>query len=65
MVTIKELKKGTYFTIKNIECPNNSQVWIRSDYDKSSKKYIAYNFDDVNRCREFKNTTIVYTDFIF
>lgn len=64
-MTIRELKKGDYFTIKNLEYPSESQVWIRGEYDRSAKTYSAINFSDMNRERFFKGTKEVFTDFIF
>lgn len=65
LMTIKELKKGEYFTIKPIENPTEKQVYIRDEYDRSEKKYLAGRFDDISYSRLFKPTQIVYTNFIF
>lgn len=64
-MTIKELKKGDFFTIKPIENPRESQVYIRGDYDRSSKKYSCSRFDDINNEREFKGDKVIYTEFVF
>lgn len=64
-MTIKELKKGDYFTFKEIEYPKDSQVWVRGEYDRSSKKYSCYKFNDMNHESFKKGTTKVYTEFIF
>ena len=63
--TIKDLKKGDFFTRKAIENPTETQVWIRGDYDRSEKKYEATRFDDISRTMLFKPTTPVYIDFTF
>jgi hypothetical protein len=62
---IKELKKGDFFTLKPIETPSENQVYIRGDYDKSSKSYSAVKFSDMNAERFFKGTKEVYTGFTF
>ena len=62
---LKELKKGDWFTLKPIEYPNESQVYIRGDYDRSDKKYSCCKWSDINYERFLKGTTKVYTDFIF
>ena len=65
MMTIKELKKGDYFTLKNYAYPSESQVYVRGEYCKSMKAYSCYKFNDVNHERFIKGTKEVYTEFIF
>ena len=36
---LKELKQGDWFTLKPIEAPKESQVYIRGEYDRTEKKY--------------------------
>lgn len=60
MKTIKDLKKGDYFKVKE-----NGSVLVRGDYDRSTKKYSAYYFDDVCKERFFKPTQNVIVDFEF
>ena len=43
---VKDLKKGDYFTMKPLEKPKENQVYIRGDYDRSSKKYSCEKFSD-------------------
>lgn len=64
-MTIKELKKGEYFTIKQLPDPNEKQVWIRGDYDRETRKYSAVRFSDMNDERFFPSDKPVYTDFVF
>lgn len=64
-MTIKDLKKGEYFTTKEIAEPTESQVWIRGEYDRTTKTYSATNFSDINRERFFKATKPVFTEFTF
>ena len=63
--TLKDLKKGEFFTKKQIEDPKDSQVWIRGDYDRAQKKYECTNFDDANRFCYMKGSAEVFTDFTF
>ena len=67
MKKLKELKKGEFFTITNanIKRPLSSRVWVRGDYDRVTKKYECYKYDDVNHFREFRGEMPVNTDFIF
>lgn len=62
---IKDLKKGEFFTLKPIEEPKESQVFIRGDYDRSEKKYECGKFSDISAYRMFKGDKVVYTDFTF
>lgn len=62
---IKELKKGDYFTLKFIEEPKDSQVYVKGDYDRESKTYACYKFSDTNSERFFKGGKEVFTDMIF
>lgn len=64
-MTVKELKKGEYFTLKNIEYPKVSQVYIKDDYDRTEKGYLCYKFSEISNSRILKSDTKVYTDFIF
>lgn len=62
---IKDLKKGDYFTIKPIENPTESQVYVRGDYDRADKKYCCCKFSDINSERLFKGDKEVFVDFTF
>ena len=62
---IKDMKKGSFFTKKQIECPVDRQVWIRGDYDRSEKKYECVRFDDANAFCYISGEKEVFTDFIF
>lgn len=64
-MTIKDLKKGEYFTLKPISEPTEKQVFIRAEYDRTEKKYVAIHFDDICSSRSLKPSTVVYTDFTF
>ena len=64
-MTIKELKKGQYFTKKQIDEPTEKQVWIRGEYDKTQKKYECVRFDDICQCCYLKGSAEVFTDFTF
>ena len=62
---IKELKQGEWFTLKPIEDPKESQVYIRGAYDRSEKKYECGKFSDISYSRILKGDTEVYTVFTF
>lgn len=64
-VKLKTLKDGTYFTLKDIPMPKDSQVWVKGEYDKSYREYTCYKFSDVNQSKGFKGDKLVYIDFIF
>lgn len=64
-MTIKDLKRGEYFTLKEIEYPSDTQVYVRGEYDRSEKKYGCYKFSDMNSFRYLKGSKTVFMDFIF
>lgn len=70
-VLLSSVRKGEYFTLTNkVKCNEDGEVlskyvYVRSDYDRESKKYEVYKFDDVNDFRFIKGTRIVWVDFIF
>ena len=64
-VQLKEIKKGDYFTLKEIAEPKESQVYIKGDYDKASKTFSVCKFSDVNSEKFLKSTKEVFTGFTF
>lgn len=64
---IKDLKKGDYFTRKPLSYAEAkpSQVYIKQEYDQSTKKYWCQKWDDISKGMELKGDTEVYQDFIF
>ena len=62
---IRELAKGEYFTLNPVEEPNESQVYIRDEYDRSECKYWAYKWSNVNYGRFFSGNKVVYVGFTF
>lgn len=65
-VTIKELKKGDFFTLRDYgEYPDENRVYVRGEYERSEKKYSCTKYSDW--CAETfkKGTTKVYTGFTF
>ena len=64
-MTLKDVKKVSFFTLKPIETPNESQVYIKGEYDRTTKSYCCSKFSDINYSRDFKSNKIVYTDFTF
>lgn len=64
-MTVKQLKKGDFFTRKPIEAPTEKQVYIRGDYDRETKKYSCIRFDDCNKEIMVKGDTEIFIDFVF
>lgn len=62
---IKDLKKGDFFTKRPIEEPREDQVWVRGDYDRSSRRYECCRFDDVNTACFLIGGRQVFTGFTF
>lgn len=70
-VLLKQVKKGEFFTLTNNVKYNedgevlSKYVYVRDAYDRESKKYEVFKFDDVCNYRFMKGTRIVYVDFRF
>ena len=62
---LKELKKGDWFTLKNISEPKDNQVWIKDEYDRSTKKFLCIRWSDISESKEISGEKEVYTNFIF
>lgn len=62
---IKDLKNGEYFTLKPIEEPKESQVWVKGDYERKEKKYSCTKWNDFCKEKFFKGVQVVYVDFEF
>jgi len=60
-IKIKDLKAGEFFKRK----PDAKGVFVRGDYDRSSKSFSAHDFDDI--CREIfiKADKTVFVGFTF
>lgn len=64
-IKVKDLKKGEWFTLKPIEQPRESQVFIKSDYDREERKYWATKWSDISDGKYLDGNRVVYTDFEF
>lgn len=62
---LKDLKQGDYFILKNVPEPKESQVYIRGEYDRSTKKYLCGKFVDISYSRMMKGDTEIFTYFTF
>ena len=62
---IRNVKRGDYFTLKDLDDPAESQVWVRDEWDRSAGRYVAHRFTDVNSERSFKSEQAVYVGFTF
>lgn len=60
--TIKELKRGDFFRLKETD---TAPVWVRDEYDRSSRKYYGYKWEDVNHGRGFKSSQTVFVGFTY
>lgn len=59
---MRRVNRGEFFRLANSE---SAPVWVRDDYNRSSKKFEAYKYDNVNYWSEFKGSRLVYVDFVF
>ena len=63
--TMRQLKEGDFFTFRPHEYPKERQVYVRSRYDRSGKKFAYFPFSDVMDEHFAKGSRVVFTDFIF
>ena len=64
---IKNIKVGEFFTLKDYgeqDVPERA-VWVRGEYDKSSRTYSCCKYADVNHEHFFKGAKEVFTEFYF
>jgi hypothetical protein len=59
-VTVKSLKKGTFFQRKPM-----GPVYVRDDYDPSTKKFNIFRADDINAFALVRGEMMVYTGFTY
>lgn len=64
-IKIKDLPKGEYFTLNPLEFPKDSQVWVKGEYERSTKKYSTHKWSDVNHEVLRKGDKEVYIGFTF
>ena len=65
ITTLNKLKKGDYFKTIDKKGNPSKTVYVKDDYDKSTRKYIVYKFSDINADKLLKGSAAVTTDFIF
>ena len=59
MKTLKEIKKGDYFKLKE-----NGRIYVKGEYCRDIKKYEYYDYDDTSRLHYKKGDTKVIEDWI-
>ena len=60
-MTLKELKKGALFTLKPFTGePKESLIWVKGEYDRASKTYNVYKWEDTNHESNRKASLTVY-----
>lgn len=67
-VPLRELPLGELFTLNEpseLEDVNERKVWVRSDYDRTSKKYLCYKWADVNHETAMRGERLVWVGFTF
>lgn len=61
---IKQLKAGEFFHLVT-KAGVGKAVYVRDEYDRHEKKYMAYAYYDVNYWRYFKPSQLVEVGFEF
>jgi hypothetical protein len=61
-MTIKAIPKGEFIKLKDSE---SSPVWVRGEYDRQSRSYSIYKFDDINHEVFVRGSRSVFVGFTF
>lgn len=61
MIEIEKLKKGDFFKRKE----GAKDIFVFDGYNRSTKKYSSYKYEDINSFMEFKKGTKVFINFEF
>lgn len=70
-ILLSKVRKGEFFTLTDKVKFNedgdvlSKYVYVKDDYERTTRAYWAYKFDDVNYCKLMKGTRIVFVDFCF
>lgn len=68
-MTLSEIKRGEYFTLKPYTNPNADQVYIKGVFDRKADRYLCERYNRHPRRggtnRMLNGNTEVYTDFVF
>lgn len=62
LTTIAKVKRGDFLRLTDSD---TAPVWIRGNYDKGSKTYSIYKYDDANHELFCKGSRKCYTEFYF
>ena len=60
---LKDLDNEEVFKLK--PTTNNKAVWIKGEYDRSTGKYFATKYSDINHDTLKAGNTLVFTSFIY
>ncbi len=64
ITNLKDLKKGEFFKRVSKKGIGNC-VYVKGEYDKSSKTYECYKYNDINSFVYLKGDAVVCTEFEF
>lgn len=59
---VNKVNQGTYFKLRPTE---TAPVWVRGEYDKASKTYSCYKYEDTNHEKFLKGNREIYINFTF
>ena len=62
---LKDVKKGMFFTKKDVAFPSDNQVFIRGEYDRSARRYACTRFSDCSDVQYLSGDKVVFCDFTF
>lgn len=67
IMRLRDIPKGSYFSFVQGDDPGKTckQVWVKDDYDRSTRKYNIHRFDDVNHEVQRNSSSLVTIDITF
>ncbi len=58
-IELRQVKRGDIFRLKDSE---TAPLWVREDYDRSSKKFGCCMYDNINHFSEINGKRLVFVD---
>ena len=58
-IELRKLRKGDFFHLYD---DDNSPLWVRDTFDRSTKRYCVHKYGNVNSWSLHRGTLIVYVE---
>ncbi len=58
-IELRKVKREDFFRLTDSD---TAPLWVRSEYDKCSKKFGCYKYDNINHYSEFTGKRLVFVE---